>query len=131
MFSCGSGVQVSPSGYSESDNVPDVLKARFYPPSALGSREPAKAVRSLLGSAAVSAPSAVATARMLLPGCCLAAASRQPAGSAISLPRSVSLAVPRLNPENKWLPMMTPSQLVEIQTAFKKFGARQGGRACG
>jgi len=61
MFSCGSGVQVSPSGYSESDNVPDVLKAHFYPP------------------------------------------------------------MPRLDPENKWLPLLTPSQLVEIQTAFKKF----------
>jgi len=29
--------------------------------------------------------------------------------------------LPRLEPTNKWLPMLTPSQLVEIHTAFKRF----------
>uniref|UniRef100_A0A7S2N8K9 EF-hand domain-containing protein n=1 Tax=Haptolina brevifila TaxID=156173 RepID=A0A7S2N8K9_9EUKA len=29
--------------------------------------------------------------------------------------------IPKLDPENKWLPLLTPAQLVEIQTAFKRF----------
>lgn len=50
------------------------------------------------------------------------ATSPVPTARAISLPRSASrVAVKHLAPQNPWLPLLTPHQLVEINAAFKKF----------
>ena len=39
--------------------------------------------------------------------------------------RGVCLAVNHVSKDNPWLPLLTPHQLVEINGAFRKFGARQ------
>lgn len=42
---------------------------------------------------------------------------------ALFRPSSRLLAVRHIAPTNPWLPLLTPHQLVEISSAFRKFGA--------